>query len=99
MTHIAYVTDPVYLTEPLIKTQSFVLNDRVQNGNGAWLWPCEYVDEVANRPQGVVPNYLVGKNPMVKEFLDRYHLPLDAAMGGAKTMYPEYAQQLEKLMK
>ena len=99
LTHVVYLTDPVYLTEPLVKTQNFGLNDRVQNGNGAWLWPCEYVDEVANRPQGVVPNYLVGKNPMVKEFLDRYKLPLDAAMGGAKTMYPEYQLELEKLTK
>jgi hypothetical protein len=96
LTHIAIVTDPVYLTEPLIKTQNFVLNERLQTGPGAWLWPCEYVDEVAGRPQGVVPNYLVGKNPNVKEFLDRYHLPLDAAMGGAKTMYPEYQKELAK---
>ena len=44
-----------------------------------------------------VPSYLVGKNPNVKEFLDRYKLPLDAAMGGAKTMYPEYQKQLETL--
>jgi hypothetical protein len=57
------------------------------------------VDEVAGRPQGIVPNYLIGKNPNVKEFLDRYHLPLDAAMGGAKTMYPEYQRELEKLQK
>jgi len=99
LTHVSYVTDPVYLTEPLIKTQNFVLNERIQNGPGAWLWPCEYVDEVAGRPQGVVPNYLIGKNPNVKEFLDRYHLPIDAAMGGAKTMYPEYQRELEKLMK
>src|SRR6266853_222924 len=97
LTHIAIVTDPVYLTEPLIKTQNFVINDRLQNGAGAWLWPCEYVDEVANRPQGVVPNYLIGKNTNIKEFLDRYKLPLDAAMGGAKTMYPEYQKDLEKL--
>jgi hypothetical protein len=99
LTHISIVTDPVYLTEPLIKTQNFVLNDRLQTGPGAWLWPCEYVDEVAGRPQGVVPNYLVGKNPHVKEFLDRFKLPLDAAMGGAKTMYPEYQLELEKLPK
>jgi len=99
LTHISIVTDPVYLTEPLIKTQNFVINDRLQTGPGAWLWPCEYVDEVAGRPQGVVPNYLVGRNPHVKEFLDRYHLPLDAAMGGAKTMYPEYRQELDKLLK
>jgi hypothetical protein len=90
------VTDPVYLTEPLIKTQNFTLIERTQFGVGAWLWPCSYVDEIANRPQGVVPNYLVGKNTAVKEFLDRYHLPLDAAMGGAKTMYPEYQLELEK---
>jgi hypothetical protein len=97
LTHISIVTDPVYLTEPLIKTQNFVTNDRLQTGPGAWLWPCEYVDEVAGRPQGVVPNYLVGRNPHVKEFLDRYRLPLDAAMGGAKTMYPEYQKELEKI--
>jgi hypothetical protein len=99
LTHISIVTDPVYLTEPLIKTQNFVINDRLQTGPGAWLWPCEYVDEVAGRPQGVVPNYLVGRNPHVKEFLDRFRLPLDAAMGGARTMYPEYQLELEKLVK
>ena len=97
LTHISIVTDPVYLTEPLIKTQDFTIIERTQFGVGAWLWPCTYVDEIANRPQGVVPNYLVGKNPAVKEFLDRHHLPLDAAMGGAKTMYPEYQLELEKL--
>jgi len=96
LTHISIVTDPVYLTEPLIKTQDFTLIDRTQFGAGAWLWPCEYVDEIANRPQGVVPHYPVGQNPAVKEFLDRYKLPLDAAMGGAKTMYPEYQLELEK---
>jgi hypothetical protein len=97
LTHVSIVTDPVYLTEPLIKTQNFVQLDRTQINAASWLWPCEYVDEIANRPQGVVPHYEIGKNPAVKEFLDRYHLPLDAAMGGAKTMYPEYQLELEKL--
>ena len=46
-----------------------------------------------------MPNYLIGKNTNIKEFLDRYKLPLDAAMGGAKTMYPEYQRELEKLTK
>jgi hypothetical protein len=96
LTHVSYVTDPVYLTEPLIKTQNFALNERIQNGPGAWLWPCEYVDEVAGRPQGVVPNYPIGKNTNIKEFQDKYHIPADAAMGGAKTMYPEYQRELEK---
>jgi hypothetical protein len=96
LTHVSYLTDPVYLTEPLIKTQNFAFNERTQNGPGALLWPCEYVDEVAGRPQGVVPNYLLGKNTNIKEFQDRYHISPDAAMGGAKTMYPEYQRELEK---
>src|SRR6185436_14617083 len=52
LTHISIVTDPVYLTEPLIKTQNFTLIERTQCGVGAWLWPCAYVDEIANRPEG-----------------------------------------------
>ena len=94
MTHLEQWTDPVYLAEPYWRSEDFVLNERPA---GNWLWPCEYVDEVANRQQGIVPNYLIGKNPNVKEFIDRYKLPLDAAMGGAKTMYPEYQKELEKL--
>jgi len=31
LTHISIVTDPVYLTEPLIKTQDFTLIDRTQH--------------------------------------------------------------------
>ncbi|MBZ5579608.1 MAG: hypothetical protein LAP40_23875 [Acidobacteriia bacterium] len=95
LTHVSIVTDPVYLTEPLIKTQDFQLN--LQEGQN-WLYPCEYVEEVSGRPQGEVPNYLPGKNPFLHEYADQYHLPLDAALGGAKTMYPEYQQRLKVLM-
>ena len=42
LTHISIVTDPVYLTEPLIKTQDFTLIERTQFGVGAWLWPCTW---------------------------------------------------------
>ena len=37
LTHISVVTDPVYLTEPLIKTENFTLIERTQFGPGAWL--------------------------------------------------------------
>src|SRR5437016_7186891 len=43
LTHVSVVTDPIYLSEPLIKSQNFVLNP---NAGGNWLWPCEYVEEV-----------------------------------------------------
>ena len=47
-THVSIVTDPVYLTEPLVKSTDFRLNERPQ---GSWLWPCEYVDEVAGQKE------------------------------------------------
>jgi len=94
LTHVSIVTDPVYLTEPLIKTQDFVLNTRA---TGNWLWPCEYVEEVAGRPRGDVPSYLPGQNPFLTEFASKFGIPLDAALGGAETMYPEYREKLKTL--
>jgi len=92
LTHVSIVTDPVYLTQPLIKTQDFVLN--IQAG-GNWLYPCEEVEEVEGRPKGAVPNYLPGHNPFLTEYANMYHLPLPSALGGADTMYPEYMKVIE----
>lgn len=93
MTHVSIVTDPVYLTEPFIRTQVF----RLTLGEGSnWLYPCESVVEIAGRAEGVVPNYLPGENPFVAEFANKYHIPLDAVLGGAATMYPEYQSTIQK---
>jgi len=95
MTHLEQWTDPVYLTEPLWRSEEFVLNER---GGGNWLWPCEYVDEIADRAHSVVPNYLPGKSPFVGEFAKKHGMPIEAANGGAETTYPEYMQKLKALM-
>jgi len=87
LTHVSIVTDPVYLTEPLIRTDDFALE---KNYEGSWLFPCESVVEVANRPKGEVPAYLPGENKFIAEFTSRYGISEKAAMGGAETMYPEY---------
>jgi hypothetical protein len=97
MTHINVIEDRDYLTEPLVKSQNFLRNAQVGQGN--WLWPCEVVDEVANRPRGEVQHYLIGQNPFIKELSDRTHIPIEALMGGARTMYPEYQLRLAELMK
>jgi hypothetical protein len=96
MTHVVQWTDPVYLTEPLLRSEDFVLNDR---GGGNWLWPCEYVDEIADRPSDVVPHYLPGKSPFRGEFAYKYGIPIEAANGGAETTYPEYLAKLRTLPK
>jgi cyclase len=92
LTHVSIVTDPVYLTEPLVKSEDFVLNT---NAGGNWLYPCEEVEEVEGRPRGAVPNYLPGQNPFLTEYANMYHVPLIAALGGAETMYPEFEKVLK----
>jgi hypothetical protein len=96
MTHMSVVTDPVYLTEPLIKTDDFRMAD---HDPGTWLWPCEYVLEITSRPKGEVPNYLPGQNPFLKEFPERWNLPGDVARGGAEQMYPEYLNKIKTMAK
>jgi len=34
-----------------------------------------------------VPSYMPGENPFLHEFADKYKIPVDAALGGAETMY------------
>jgi cyclase len=92
LTHVSIVTDPVYLTEPLVKSEDFLLNT---NAGGNWLYPCEEVEEVEGRPRGKVPNYLPGQNPFITEYANMYHLPVVAALGGAETMYPEFQKVLK----
>jgi hypothetical protein len=96
MTHLEQWTDPVYLAEPLLRSEDFVLNERPA---GNWLWPCEYVDEIVNRPHSDVPSYLPGKSPFAGDFAYRYGIPVDAANGGVETTYPEYQAKLRTLPK
>jgi hypothetical protein len=94
LSHLIIWTDPVYLSEPLIRSEEFVLQERT---SGNWLWPCEYVDEIIDRPHSAVPNYLPGKSPFEGDFAYRYGVPVDAAKGGAETTYPEYQMKLRTL--
>jgi hypothetical protein len=100
LAHVTVVTDPVYLTEPLIKSQDFTLNVSEEGiGVGGittgWLYPCEYVEEIPGRSPHAVPSYMPGENPFVPEFAERHQVPVAAAMGGAETMYPEYRKKLQ----
>ena len=93
MTHVAIITDPLTITEPFVRSQSFRLT--IPEGQ-TWLYPCEYVDELADRPRGDVPAYLPGKNPFEAEHANKLHIPVQAALGGAATMYPEFKADMKK---
>ena len=92
LTWIVVIEDPVYLTEPFIRTTNFVWDPHQQIAP----YPCQIVDEI-DRPQGVVPHHLPGQNTFVLEFPARYGVPAEAARGGAETMYPEYQLKLKTM--
>jgi cyclase len=90
LSHMMIITDPVYLTEPYVNSEEFVLMDR---GNQNWLYNCEYVMEVP-MDQTKVPHFLPGKNPFAEDFSKKFGLPLAAVWGGAETTYPEFMPKL-----
>jgi glyoxylase-like metal-dependent hydrolase (beta-lactamase superfamily II) len=93
LTHVAIISDPVYLAEPMVRTTDFAM---ATQDNQAWTWPCEYVEEITGRAKGEVPHYLPGENPYLKEFIDRTGAPAAAVRGGPETIYPEYQEQLTR---
>jgi hypothetical protein len=93
MTYVTITEDPVYLTEPLVKTTNMLRNPRPLAPQQL-LYPCTAVVELADQPRGAVPHYLPNENPFLEEFGARLKLPDEATRGGAATMYPEFAQKL-----
>ena len=90
LTHVMIATDPVYLSEPYINSEEFVLMER---GNQNWLYNCEYAMEVPT-DKNKVPHFLPGKNPFMKDFSDKFGLPFDAIWAGAESTYPEYMSKI-----
>ena len=84
LSQVTIATDPVYLTEPYIRSQEFVLMER---GNTNWLYNCEYAMEVP-RDKNLVPHYLPGKNPWAGEFEGRHAMPREGVRGGAESLLP-----------
>jgi hypothetical protein len=95
MTHTFVLIDPVYLAEPLVKSQDFIRSSR-ELAAQTWLWVCEPVVEIANRPEGTIPAYMPGEHPFQTEYAQRHRLPMIAVLGGPETMYPEFQKVMEK---
>lgn len=88
------VEDPIYLTEPLVRTSTFKRDPTLTIPAPTAF---EVAEELPSLEKGQVPAYPLGtKHP---EYAERHRLPFDASQGGAHTMYPEYAKRLEQLMR
>jgi hypothetical protein len=92
LTHVYIIQDPVYLTQPLIKTNGFrlLLNGRIDP------YPCQSVVEVP-RPKGVVPHHLLDTNHASEEYAAKHQIPVEAVRGGAETALPEYAAKMRTM--
>ena len=98
LTHITMLFDPVYLTEPMVRSQEFVRSPRELPAQ-TWLWVCDPVVEIATREEGAVPAYLPGEHPFEDEFDRRHGIAKVATRGGAATMYPEFQDVLKQAPK
>jgi hypothetical protein len=91
LTITVIVYDPVYLTEPYIRTANWQLDPEQPNTLPVH---CEVVVEIP-RPRGAVPHILPGANPDLDELTKKFNIPFEAVRGGAETMYPEYRKKLK----
>jgi hypothetical protein len=89
LTIVMVLYDPIYLEEPYLRSQTWVLDPAVQ----VMPEPCEPAVEILRAP-GDVPHYLPGTNPYLADMARKFNLPVDAVRGGAAILYPEYRRRM-----
>ena len=89
LTVTTLIRDPAFLTEPLVRSQTWLLAPEQRLGRDV----CVYVPELPGAPD-YVPNHLPGTNPFLREVIDWYGLPEDGVRGGSDTLYPEYQRRM-----
>lgn len=92
LTLVTIVHDPVYLTEPFIRSSEWVLDP----GYHPIVSTCIPSGDVPH-PRGYVAYELPGENHALDEFARTYGIPVQATRGGAETMYPEYQDKMAKM--
>lgn len=113
LTVVTAVDDPVYFAEPFVRSTDFHLNTQastrlaefggfVNGGDGEGFgasdvfFKCAPTEEIA-LDRGRVPSFMPGTNENLDMFAERHGVPLEAALGGSATLYPEYAERVRAL--
>ena len=98
LTVTVFVDDPLYYTEPYIKSTDYRLarsvptasfddtNYRTCYGHTTVVFPDEHP----------VPHWLPGQNPSVGDQAEKLHIPLEATLGYAESTYPEYVDTIRR---
>lgn len=94
LTITGVVHDPVYLDGPYIRPRTFKLNPAAnQNEVFVRCSPAEIVEGISDGYHSAT--HLPGKNPALLYMQRNYNIPLEAAQGGAQTIYPDYRNKLK----
>jgi hypothetical protein len=95
----SFIIDPMYLEEPLIRTTNWTLDTEQVGGRAANAFACsplDVIDQTPGRPKHAVPHFLPGQFEQHREFQQKFNISEEAAFGGARTLYPEYASEIEQ---
>jgi hypothetical protein len=87
----SWLDDPIYLEEPMVRSQNWTWAPGANQGLGA---PFEPVDELGDKPLGWVPFFALGT--MQTEFAEVHHIPLKATLGGRENLYPEFMDKIKQ---
>jgi len=93
LTIVFIINDPLYLTAPYIRESSWIFDPNQIIPP----FPCEISPDGTIVPAGKVPSFLPGKNDVLTEFATEYAIPLEAALGGEETLYPEYIKKMKTM--
>jgi hypothetical protein len=91
MVSLFFVDDPIYLEEPLARSQNWTWapDQDIQFGV-----PFEPVDELGDRPLGWVPHWPLGSLQL--EYSQAHNIPWKATIGGKESIYPEYMEKIKQ---
>lgn len=108
LTIVTAVDDPVYFDEPVVRSMDYRANRQanlrlsefggfVNGGGGDVFYKCAPIDEL-DVDRYRVPSYMPGANSELDMFSKKRHVPMEAALGGTQTIYPEYQTRLRQLL-
>ena len=93
VTMMSFVEDPIYLDEPMVRSQTWLWNPPQVVGPPG---PFESIEEV-DMPLGWVPHWELGtRHP---DLANELGVPIEAIQGGKETLYPEFRLKLQQMIK
>lgn len=97
LTVTVFVDDPLYYTEPYIKSTDYRLAPTVPTASfddAGTPGTCYGHTTVVFSDEHPVPHWLPGQNPGVGDRAKALHVPVEATLGHAESAYPEFIDQI-----